>query len=610
MKQNSIWQTNVKAFKLVHSWRRRYFPSMVAHTLFKHLTPFLTLYMSALIVSELAGARDTRRLLGLVIFTVVADLVITLSASVLKKINTNERRHLENAEKRLFTEYGFNLDYEHLENPEITKRRRKIDESAKISSLGIWRFVYSVCDITDDFIRIVLALAFMGELFALIARHRGEMIGVLWFPIAIVVTIALGVFFSLRNAKTISELGGDFSNNMMEINRISNAFPTDYQAGKEVRLYNMSGIYEENEKQVIATQKKGNKIFFTGFRKTKYPNEILRQVMNFSAYAFVALNAVRGLIDIGGVIKYIGFITQLATAITELCRNVVAMRVTQPFLVHYLEFFEIENNMYKGTLPVEKRRDNRYEIEFKNVSFKYPGTETYALRHFSMKLRVGQRLAVVGMNGSGKTTMIKLLCRLYDPTEGEITLNGFDIKKYNYAEYLGIFSVVFQDFKLFGFSLAQNIAASMDFEADKVTRCMESAGLGERLRALPNGIDTPLYKNFDQDGVEISGGEAQKVALARALYKNAPFIVLDEPTSALDPIAEYEIYTKFNDIVEEKTAVYISHRLSSCRFCDDIAVFHEGRLLQRGTHDDLLADEKGKYNELWNAQAQYYAENV
>ena len=213
---------------------------------------------------------------------------------------------------------------------------------------------------------------------------------------------------------------------------------------------------------------------------------------------------------------------------------------------------------------------------------------------------------MVGKNGSGKTTFIKLLCRLYDPTEGEILLNGINIKKYDYEEYKTIFSVVFQDFKLFSFSLGENVAASVAYEEEKVISCLEKAGFGERLKNLEKGVHTYLYRNFDEDGIEISGGEVQKAALARALYKDAPFIILDEPTAALDPVAEFEIYSRFNEIVGEKTAVYISHRLSSCRFCNDIAVFDEGRLVQRGSHEELVADKDGKYYELWQAQAQYY----
>ena len=223
-----------------------------------------------------------------------------------------------------------------------------------------------------------------------------------------------------------------------------------------------------------------------------------------------------------------------------------------------------------------------------------------------MKFKIGNRLAIVGENGSGKTTFIKLLCRLYDPTEGQILLNGIDIRKYDYRDYMDVFAVVFQDFQLLSQPLGDNVACGREYDAERVKQCLIDAGFGDRLETLPDGLNTYLYKDFGEDGINISGGEAQKIAIARALYKDAPFIILDEPTASLDPIAEAEIYAKFNDISGNKTAIYISHRLSSCKFCDEIAVFHGGAIIQQGTHAELVADETGKYHELWHAQAQYY----
>ena len=202
--------------------------------------------------------------------------------------------------------------------------------------------------------------------------------------------------------------------------------------------------------------------------------------------------------------------------------------------------------------------------------------------------------------------MIKLLCRLYDPQEGEILLNGVDIRKFAQDEYIKLFSVVFQDFKLLSLPLGQNVASSTEVDTTLAAETLRQAGLTKRLQQLPKGLNTFLYQDIMDDGVEISGGEAQKIAIARALYKDAPFVLLDEPTASLDPLSEYEIYSGFDAMVGNKTAIYISHRLSSCRFCNDIAVFHEGSLVQRGSHEELLRDEKGKYYELWNAQAQYY----
>lgn len=214
------------------------------------------------------------------------------------------------------------------------------------------------------------------------------------------------------------------------------------------------------------------------------------------------------------------------------------------------------------------------------------------------------------MNGSGKTTFIKLLCRLYDPTEGHIFLNGIDIRKYKYDDYINIFSVVFQDFQLLALPLGENVAGAAHYDSELAKSCLKNAGFETRFQSMPKGLNTYLYKNLDEKGIQISGGKAQKIAIARALYKNAPFIILDEPTAALDPVAEAEIYSKFNDIVTDKTTVYISHRLSSCKFCDEIAVFHEGNVVQKGTHEELISDKTGKYYELWNAQAQYYNESM
>ena len=274
-----------------------------------------------------------------------------------------------------------------------------------------------------------------------------------------------------------------------------------------------------------------------------------------------------------------------------------------PLVNYYFEIVNTEDEMTYG----EKELDlmGGFEIEFKDVSFKYPGAESYALQNVNLKIKNGSHLAVVGRNGSGKTTFIKLMCRLYDVTDGEILINGVNIKDYTRDSIVKLYSVVFQDFKIFSVSLKDNVCANTDFEGDRFYACLENANIKDRAERLPNKENTYLYKDLDKSGVEISGGEAQKIALTRALYKDAPIVVLDEPTAALDPIAENEIYSRFNTFVQNKTAIYISHRLSSCAFCDEIAVFDKSRLVESGTHQDLLAAD-GKYAHLWNAQAKYY----
>ena len=383
--------------------------------------------------------------------------------------------------------------------------------------------------------------------------------------------------------------------------------PKNLEKAKDIRIYNQSEIAEKTMKKfsIGSNSKEEDKY---DFLRCLYPalSSLLVGVSNMACYLFVVVKAFFGAFGVGNIVQYVSVLSKMGDGIRELWAMLSDNTLYCRHLKRTFAYLDIPNKMYQGSLTVEKRDDNEYYVEFKDVSFKYPGIDLYALRHVNIKFKVGEKLAVVGMNGSGKTTFIKLLCRLYDPTEGEILLNDVNIKKYDYQEYMSIFSVVFQDFQLFSFSLGQNVAASAEFDREKVLACLEKAGFGERLGTMPKGIETSLYKNFDSDGVEISGGEAQKIALARALYKDAPFIILDEPTAALDPVSEYEVYSKFDEIAGDRTAVYISHRLASCRFCDKIAVFHQGRIIQTGNHEELLADSGGKYYELWNAQAQYY----
>lgn len=227
----------------------------------------------------------------------------------------------------------------------------------------------------------------------------------------------------------------------------------------------------------------------------------------------------------------------------------------------------------------------------------------FVLNDFCLTIRGDEKLAVVGMNGSGKTTMIKLLCRLYDPTEGNITLNGVDIRSIDYQEYIKIFGIVFQDFKLFSLPIAQNIAISQKYDAQIVNHLLEKVGLEDFIERLPDGIETPLYKDFDENGYEISGGEAQKIALARSIFKNSFILILDEPTAALDPVSEAQVFTQFHSIAGNKTTIFISHRLSSCRFCDKIVVIDKGQIVQYGTHNELIEDKQNKYYQLgWTSK--------
>lgn len=595
---------NIRALKLLYSFCPSYFPMLVLKIFFAKLSPYFNLYLSAEIVNEIVGVRDKERLITLVIITVLGNFAIAIIAGVLNRIFGHKETILHQNEAMFYNKKTLSLDYDDLENPEVRQLRRKINESAKINYHGKQLLLISVDRLINITISTILALILGIEMFVLVFAARFSW-HVIIFAILIICLITLRIWYGFHANDKMSKLWQSVSQTMIDENRIDEAVDC-YNMGKDVRLYRQDKLIMKIQKFTFELHK--NAFYKVASKRflISIPTAIALRVIQAIIYAFVCFYALLGVFGIGSIVKYVGFVETIIDCIANYFNVASDIKINTPFVEDYLSYFDIPQKMYKGSLTVEKRDDNEYYVEFKDVSFKYPGSETYALRHVNMKFKVGERLAVVGMNGSGKTTFIKLMCRLYDPTEGEILLNGVNIQKYDYDEYLAVFSVVFQDFKLFSFTLAENVSADTNYDAHKVIAALSAAGFSGRLAQMPDGIKTTLYKDFDNNGIEISGGEAQKIALARALYKNAPFIILDEPTAALDPIAEYEIYSKFNEIVGDKTAIYISHRLSSCRFCDNIVVFNDGQIVQVGSHEELVANENGKYYELWYAQAQYY----
>ncbi len=325
-----------------------------------------------------------------------------------------------------------------------------------------------------------------------------------------------------------------------------------------------------------------------------------------AVYIFIVLKAYVGAITIGAIFIQINAVMRLYNALGSFLTQYNMLKASAENFQYSIDYFNLPEIKNTGNRKIDFTAP--VEIAFQDVSFKYPGSEQLVLKNINLKISAGQRLAVVGMNGAGKTTMIKLLCRLYQPTTGCITLNGIDIAEYDIDDYVKILAVVFQDFKLFAFAMDINIAFSNDVNDTALETALIDAGLSNLLAELSGNTGVAIGKNYQDNGRDFSGGEQQKLAIARALYKNAPVVILDEPTAALDPIAEYEVYSKFDKLVAGKTAIFISHRLSSCKFCDNIAVFDQGEIVQWGNHTTLLADKDGKYHELWSAQAQHYTD--
>lgn len=591
------------------------FISTAVSELFATLTPYVTIYFTARLIDEIAGACRKELLVRYAAAVLISVAVLTLAGQALRRWKRAVHATLYYRNEDIFLKKLLSMDFSALDDPHTHDLYSQIAQNQHWANWGMLRLQEQFEQAFTALVQIAGAAALSASLFTL-KVPAGSSLAVLNHPLFLVGILVIMGSVSVLSPMLRNQTGkywvkytdkATFGNRLFSF--VGYNMLMERERALDIRTYRQDkicrNVLESNdggftEKSLIAKWARGPMGLYAA------SSAAVSRVFTGVVYLFVCLKAWGGAFGVGAVTRYISAITSLSNGISSLLSVLGDMKNNAHYLKIAFELLDIPNEMYQGSLSVEKRSDRNYEVEFKDVSFKYPSAGTYALEHVSMKFKVGERLAVVGQNGSGKTTMIKLLCRLYDPTEGQILLNGIDIRKYNYAEYMNIFSVVFQDFQLLAYGLGQNVAGSMDYDAARAEACLGDAGLKERLASMPKGLDTCVGKDFDKEGVEISGGEAQKVAIARALYKDAPFIVLDEPTAALDPVAEAEIYSGFDALIQDKTAIYISHRLSSCRFCDRIAVFDQGHIVQFGNHDELVEKKNGKYYELWQAQAQYY----
>ncbi len=590
-----------RGFRLSMELDKCYTIYLVLETVLSSLTGYIPLYFSAKLIDALYGGEPLSVIVQYVLLTVGLVFMVKLLTTWIACFKETCENSFYRSQDWMFSEKAMKMAYASIEDPEVARQKHRIRRENQ-TGFNLYSMLYNMKELIANGTKIIASLALTASFFVLPSLS-------LWYKLALAAGFILTLAVSMQSISKIAEMEQKFWGSCVDLNTVDRAFYNyidNYSAGKDIRLYAMNDYLADEKMGIDMT-------YYHGFLKLScssalwtLPTEILKYAFQFGLYGILIFAALSGGISVGDIAKYVACVMLMMEAVVGFTEAVQKTFNNNHYLKRYFEYFDIPNNMYKGTLTVEKRDDNEYDVEFKDVSFKYPNTDAYALRHVNVKFKIGEKLAVVGMNGSGKTTFIKLLCRLYDPTEGEILLNGVNIQKYDYNEYMSIFSVVFQDFQLFPFKLGEVVASNKKFDADKVRECLTKANFGERLSAFSEGTESYLYKKYDKSGVEISGGEAQKIALARALYKDAPFIILDEPTAALDPVSEYEVYSNFNEIAGDRTAVYISHRLASCRFCDKIAVFHQGAVIQTGSHEELLADTGGKYYKLWTAQAQYY----
>lgn len=567
--------------------------------------PYLSLFFSARILNLLL-AKSYRACL----YTVVVFLLTQYGLGLFEKIcrqylDGQKELCLARTEQKI-TAKALELEFEKFEKTETMDAIRRTNVSS-MGSGNVGDQLIVIHTLITSLLSVLYALFFLLRLFLLSDSSRNNFFTSSFSMLALLllcgVQLALSSRINRRSTQKKIELnqGNDHSNSVA--NYLVNVMLEERRAD-DIRIGHLDHFLDVQFGKAMEHFLPMYLDFARFSAITDGKNALLSLLSNFAAYLVIGARALYGVLPIGDVLLYAGSVTRAMSDLQTFLATGSEFDYINSYLSTYEDFIAQPSMAYDGTLPIEKRDDGQYEFAFHDVSFSYPGTNIPVLEHVTLSFAVGEKTSLVGRNGAGKTTLIKLLCRLHEPTSGYITLNGIDIRKYSYKEYTQAFSVVFQDFHLFSLPLDENIAAGTEIDEAALQSSLAKVGLTDHVQQLPQGVRTRLYNN-NGSGVDLSGGEAQRTAIARALYKDAPFVILDEPTAALDPIAEAEIYEQFSQMTAGKTAVYISHRMSSCKFCDRIIVLDHGRIAEDGTHDTLLANH-GIYANLYETQAQYY----
>ena len=487
------------------------------------------------------------------------------------------------------------INYEHLENPDVMDCYERAGQACNNNMNGVEGMMREGAEFLKSLAVVLVGLAIMGSLN-------------LWMVLLVFAVTVLNFLFRNYTSRTAKKKVWDPLAPWWRKNQYMQNTTTDFAAAKDIRMFGLKDWlcdkYRDLAKDRCDAQRENERLW----RNAGFAGAATWLVSQAGVYAYLICQVIQGNVTIGDFTMYTASFATFFNFINELLThagNLLACSREVDDFRSFLDFWGGDEE--DGGIPVPKL--DSYEFTFKNVSFRYPKAEAYALKNLNLTVKAGERLAVVGLNGAGKSTFIKLLLRLYEPTEGEILLTGVNVKYYNRHDYYQVFAPVFQTVELFAFPLAENISMQAPDETDakKAEECLQAAGLKEKLEALPKGVKTEVLKVIYDDGVDFSGGEKQKIALARALYKDAPVVVLDEPTAALDAVAESRLYEDFDKLIGGKTAVYISHRLSSTQFCNHVAMFSGGEMVEYGTHKSLL-EQNGEYAKMFRIQAQYYME--
>lgn len=593
-KENNDVLKKVYGYFIPSAWKlhKGYFIARVLKLFTSTVAPFVSIIFIPSIVSELMGNKNANTLIKLAAAIVIIEFILAIANGILGNI---------------IERYG--LKYENYYNIELSKRIMELDfqmtedkkalDQLELARNGMSWYSGGVNGLMEPLFDAITGIfTLLGVAYLIVLKAP------IVLAIATVIVIATAIVNSKQN-----KIEQEGYKNLAKINRVFTYLGwglADFRFGKDIRLYDSKDMMVGKWSRF--TEEQNNEI--EGIANKQLPLQLLNVLINIlhdiAIYFYLGFLTIMGKLPVSTCIQMISSASTFTDALKRIMNSYLDMVKRANYANEFVKFMDYPAAMPKGEKDVN---DGMHIFEFKNVSFSYPGSEVEVLKNVNLSIKEGEHLSIVGLNGAGKTTMVKLLCRLYDPTSGEILMDGINIKEYDYQQYMNVFAPVFQDFKLFAFSIKDNLLlknVSTEDDEQKVKMTLKKAGIDNKIESFKNGINTVLFKQFDEEGIEPSGGEQQKIAIARALIKNAPVVILDEPTAALDPIAEYEIYRQFEELVMGKTAIYISHRLSSCQFCDKIAVFADGNVKEYGTHSELVDKANGIYAEMFAAQAQYY----
>lgn len=588
-KKKYVFETLGFFFGKAYKFRKSYFFLSAIKTVCSAIVPFADIIILPMIIDELINGRDFKKILIYIICMAGISFVLNSIVAVIDSQNEKSNDLFQNYFSELFARKCMEMPFEYTEN------KTKLDEIEKART-GLKEYSGGVHGLATSFFTIISNIITLLGTVAII---------LIYSPVLIPIIIVLLVISGIANKK-MQNIELSINEQFVEAYRPYNYYVfqiMDFKYGKDLRLYNASKIMLNKTKTSIDKITTLN----SQVQNRSLPFRILYSIISVlrddAAYFVLGSMAIRQIITLGIFTELFSAIQNFHDSLNSMILSIQEIILNSKYAYYFVEFYKSIDECNKETV---NKTGFEHSIEFKNVDFTYPGTENKIFNNFSFKINKGEKLSVVGMNGSGKTTFIKLLCRLYPVNSGEILIDGININEIDEHDYRNLISVVFQDFSIFAFSVKENIAFENNISEKELDRVLNKANLKDKIKALPNHADTFLSKQFNEDGVDFSGGEKQKVAIARALYKDSPLMILDEPTAALDPVSEYEIYMRFNDMVKNKTAIYVSHRMSSCKFCDHIAVFNNGSIVEYGTHDELMDIDNGMYKEMFNAQAQYY----